>query len=124
MTFPLYYVCADKAAAANPENTIVIRNKKPKAWSGRKFDIGIYKSQKLLLVQKDVRVGDQVDFTLKPIISFAVVRNMHVGKVFTSLEITSALTEFDLSEYPNGIIVTLKQKGSSGQYEFSAESMV
>ena len=124
MHYNIPALCTDKGAASNPENTIVIRNKKPKAWSGRKFDIGIYKSKKLLLVQKDVRIGDQVDFTLKPIISFAVVRNMHIGKVFSSLEITSALTEFDLSEYPNGIIVTLKQRGSSGQYEFSAESMV
>lgn len=85
----------------------------------------MYKSGKLLVVQKDVRIGDQVDFMLKPKIFFAVVRNMHVGKIFTSLEITSSLTEFDLSSYSNGIIVSLSTGGGGGgEYAFTAEQMI
>ena len=54
------------------------------------------------MTQPDVCVGNQVDFMLQPKIYFGVVRNMKVGDTFTSLEITSALTEYDLSNFPNG----------------------
>ena len=105
----------------NPDNAIVIKNVRPKTWSGRKFDIGVYKNGKLLVVQKEVHIGDQVDFLLQPRIFFGVVRNMHVGSVFTSLEITSSLAEFDLSNYPYGIVVTLTEAGGSGEYKFTGE---
>lgn len=87
------------------------------------FDVGIYKDHLLLLTQPSVHVGDQVDFMLQPKLYFGVVRNMQVGDVFTSLEITSALTEFDLSEFPNGIVVILKQEPAGGRYSFSAQQM-
>lgn len=110
-------------APANPNGSIVIKNKPPATWSGRMFDIGVYKNGSLLVVQKDVHTGDQVDFMLQPKLFFGVVRNMVEGDVFTSLEITSTLTEFDLSNFPNGINVTLKQLPGGGKYEFTAEPM-
>ena len=89
------------------------------------FDVGIYKDSHLLVTQPDVHVGNQVDFILQPKLFFGVVRNMHVGDTFTSLEITSALTEFDLSNFPNGLTVTLNQapSGSGGQYSFAGQPM-
>ena len=61
---------------------------------------------------------------LQPKLYFGVVRNMHVGDVFTSLEITSALTEFDLSNFPNGIEVTLNEAPGGGRYSFSGQPMI
>ena len=87
------------------------------------FDVGVYKNGELLVVQKDVHIGDQVDFMLQPKLYFGVVRNMVVSDVFTSLEITSFLTEFDLSEYPDGLKVTLSQTGGGGQYQFTGEHL-
>jgi dynein heavy chain 1 len=116
----LYYVFTVSGCPKNPNGTIVCKNTIPSGWSGRKFNVGIYKNQNLLVTQQDVHVGDQVDFMLKPKIYFAVVRNMHVGEVFTSLEITSSNTEFDLSDYPNGIKVTLSEASSGGKYTFTA----
>ena len=87
------------------------------------FDVGIYKDNRLLLTQPDVHVGNQVDFMLQPKLFFGVVRNMKVGDTFTSLEITSALTEFDLSNFPNGITVTLNQAPGGGQYSFAGQPM-
>ena len=110
--------------ADNPNNSIVIKNQKPKTWTGRTFDIGIYKSGRLLVVQKGVRIMDQVDFMLQSKLYFAVARNMHVGKVFTSMEISSKMTMFDLSQYPNGIEVTLTQTPGGGEYSFSAASLI
>ena len=107
----------------NPNGTIVCKNNKPSTWSGRMFNVGIYKDERLLVTQEDVHIGDQVDFMLKPQLFFAVVRNMHVGQVFTSLEITSSLTPFDLSDYPNGIIVTLNEAPAGGEYTFTASKM-
>ena len=108
---------------ANPNNTIVIRNKQPLSWSGRMFDVGVYKEGRLLVTQPDVHTDNQIDFMLQPKIYFGVVRNMNVGQSFTSLEITRNLTEFDLSNYPNGIVVTLSEAPGGGRYSFSAEPM-
>jgi dynein heavy chain 1 len=108
----------------NPNKTIICKNIKPDSWSGRKFNMGIYKNQRLLVTQEDVHVGDQADFMLKPKIIFAVVNNMHVGEVFTSLNIiTSSHTEIDLSDYPNGIVVTLNESPSGGEYVFTSCQM-
>ncbi len=103
---------------ANPNGTIVIENKQPTAWSGRMFDVGVYKDGRLLVTQQDVHCGDQVDFMLQPRLYFAVVRNVQVGDIFTSLEITTNMTEFDLSNYPHGLEVTLNEGAGGGQYQF------
>ena len=76
-----------------------------------------------MAIQKEVRVGDQVDFMLQPKLYFGVVSNLKIGDVFTSLQITSSLTEFDLSNYPNGIEVTLTEAPGGGLYTFSGEQM-
>ena len=88
------------------------------------FDVGVYKEGRLLVTQPDVHVGNQIDFMLQPKLFFGVVRNMKVGDVFTSLEITSSLSEFDLSSYPNGIEVTLNEQPGGGRYSFSGQSMI
>ena len=106
----------------NPNGTIVTENIQPSAWSGRKFNVGVYKDGKLLVTQKDVHCGDQVDFMLQPRLFFAVVRNVYVGQVFTSLEITSNLSEFDLADYPHGLQVTLSESAGGGQYSFVGEN--
>ena len=87
------------------------------------FDVGVFKDSRLLVTQPDVHADNQVDFMLQPKIFFGIVRNMHVGDVFTSLEITSNLQMFDLSSYPNGIVVTLTQAPGGGKYSFSAGPM-
>ena len=114
----------ERGVPANPNNTIVIKSIPPASWSGRKYDIGVYKSGKLLVTQKDVHVGNQIDFMLQPKLYFGVVRNLKVGDVFTSLEITSSLTEFDLSDYPNGVEVTLNEAPGGGRYSFSGQPMI
>ena len=113
-----------KGIPANPNNTVVIKNVQPLAWSGRMFDVGVYKDNRLLVTQPDVRTDDQIDFMLQPKVYFGVVRNMKVGDTFTSLEITSSFEMFDLSNFPNGIVVTLNQAPGGGRYSFSAESMM
>jgi len=75
------------------------------------------------VIQEGVHVGDQADFMLQPKLFFGVVRNMHVGQTFKSLEITQSLTCFDLSEYPNGLKVKLQEELSGGAYTFIGETM-
>ena len=114
---------SDTSAPSNPNNTIVIKNTRPKTWNGRTFDIGVYKNNRLLIVQKDVKVDDQEDFQLQPKLFFAVARNIKIGQTFTSAEISSAFADYDLSDYPDGIVVTLSQAKVGGQYSFSASPM-
>ena len=106
----------------NPEGAIVIKNIPPTTdWSGRIYNTGIYKGGNLFVTQLDLGVNDQADFIIEPKLFFGVVRNMKVGDVFSSLDEITSLTMFDLTSYPNGIIVTLTQTPGSGTYEFSAE---
>ncbi len=107
----------------NPNNTIVIKNVAPSSWSGRKFDIEIYKSNRLFVTEPNIFVDSQVDFVVEPKLYFGVARNIRIGQSFQSLEMTSSHTLFDLSMYPNGMIVTLDQMPGGGQYVFTAEYM-
>lgn len=106
----------------NPDSTVVVENKPPCAWNGRKFDIGIYKCGNLLLMQKGVHVGDQVDFIVEPKLCFAVCRNIDVGDFFPSLEIVSYATEFDLTQYPQGMEVVLSETPGGGRYIFTSQN--
>ena len=45
--------------------------------------------------------------------AFGVVHNFEAGDI-TSLEITSALSKFDPSNYPNGTTVTLSSQSPGG----------
>ena len=110
-------------APTNPNNSIVIRNVDPKSWTGRKFDVGVYKANRLLTVERGVNISSQVDFELQPKLYFAVVRNFVVGKIFTMDQITSHMELFDLSKFPDGIVVTLTQEPVGGKYTFSAAQM-
>ena len=65
---------------------------------------------------------DQADFEIQLKLSFAVVRNMYVGKVFSSAEITSKPYSCDLSKFPNGMKVTLEEAKSGGEYKFEASA--
>ena len=116
-------LCTDQEKEPNPNNAILIRNEHPNTWIGRECNIGIYKDNRLFVAQKSVNVGDQIDFELHSKLFFGVVHNFEAGNVFTSLEITSALAEFDLSNYPNGMIVTLDQSPGGGTYTFSAKEL-
>lgn len=97
----------------NPDNTIVVKNKHPASWSGRMFDVGVYKDRRLLVTQPQISVGDQAMIVLKPILYFGVTRlDSSIPRMFKSseiAEITDALTSFDLSNYPNGLKVILKE---------------
>ena len=109
---------------ANPSNAFVVKNMTPASWSGRSFDVSLYKSDRVLLAQKDVHVGNQGVMILQPKLYFGMVRNMHVGDIFTSLDIIQGLTEFDLSCYPNGMVVTLGPQQPGGDlYTFTGTAM-
>ncbi|XP_011404630.2 PREDICTED: cytoplasmic dynein 1 heavy chain 1-like [Amphimedon queenslandica] len=56
---------------ANPNGSIVVKNLPPCTWSGRMFDVGVYKDNGLLVVEKDVHVGSQAVIMLKPKLYFA-----------------------------------------------------
>ncbi len=112
-------------AVPNPNNTIVVKNTPPLGgtWTGRMYDVSLYKSGKLLVTQQNVHVGNQADIELQPKVFFGVTRNLTVGDVFTSLSITEGLTEFDLSQYPDGLLVTLNQEPVGGFYSFTGGNL-
>ncbi len=88
------------------------------------FNIGVYKDSRLLVVQPDIRILNQVDFMLQPKLTFAVARNIKIGDTFTAAEISSGKSTYDLSQYPNGIAITLTQVPGSGEYQFSAAQLI
>ena len=115
----VYFI--ETGVAPNPNGSIVIKNVPPATWSGRKFDVAIYKDRHMLLQEKGLFVGMQVDFVIEPKLYFGVVSNMKVGQSFESLTSITTLTDFDLSQFPNGIEVTLNMKPGGGQLYFTAD---
>lgn len=111
----------ETGVAPNPNGSIVIKNVPPAAWSGRKFDVAIYKERHMLLQEKGLCVGMQVDFVIEPKLYFGVVSHMKVGQSFESLTSITTLTDFDLSQFPNGIEVTLNVKPGGGELYFTAD---
>ena len=88
------------------------------------FDAHLYKGGHLLISHKDLHPGSQAEIQLKPILYFGrVSHNMSVGDEFKTPEVAQSLTEFDLSNYPNGIVVTLSQEPGEGQYHFTGTAM-
>lgn len=107
---------------------------KPPMWSygidspiwnnGNKFEVDIYKSGHLLLVQPEVLVGFQTEFILLPSLCFAIInKGRQVGKVFPASMSSGCMTKFYLGNYPNGLKVTLNEKPGSGELCFSGTSM-
>lgn len=108
-------------APINPGHTIVLKNVKPRAWSGLPYDFGLYKGGKLLVTQQDVGVGSQAVFQLTPKLYFGVVKDIRIGTVFKSLSITQNYFCVDLNDFANGLIVYLDMNPASGEYIFRAE---
>lgn len=100
----------------------MIKNTIPDVWNGRKYDVGLFRDNQLLLVHNQLHVGNQVDFLVHPILFFAIGRNFNIGEVFTTLEFTSYSTGFDLNNYPNGMAVTLTQEAGGGKFAFTASN--
>lgn len=99
---------------------MVIKNTIPDTWDGRKFNVDLFRDDKLFLTSTEVHVGDQVDFLIKPVLFFAVSHQYAIGEVFNSTEVMSYVHKYDLSKYPEGMEVTLTQQAGGGKFEFSA----
>ena len=108
----------------NDEGVIVIQNAVPSTWSGRKFNVGIYKNNKLFITQNDVHVGDRVHIKVKPVLYFAVSRNFDIGEKFMTFEVMTHVEMFDLTKFPNGMQITLTEQPAGGKYKFTATNNV
>ena len=108
-------------AVRNPNGSVVIKNVQPLAWFGQFFDCHVYKDNRSLVTQNDVNADSQAVIEIKPILLFGVTSNVQVGPTFTAFEITSAPFEVDLSDFPNGVEVTLKQAPGGGRFYFSSD---
>ena len=92
---------------------------KPTHWLGRFFSFGLYKSGKLLATQQNVGIGSQAVFKLTPKLYFGVVSNVNVGDTFKSLTTTQNYVEVDLSNFENGLKITLHRNPANGEFTFT-----
>ena len=99
---------------------MVVKNVKPRMWSGLPRNFGLYKDGRLLVTQHNVGVGSQAVFQLTPILYFGVVKDITVGEIFKSLTITQSNFTVNMNNYTNGLVVTLSINPVSGEYIFTA----
>ena len=120
-------------------------------WKGRVVNIGLYKGKDLFMIEPSVGVGSYAELTMNKKLYFGVLVNdsksfFVPGKTFipniisttvdvfydvssstipandiTVLAQFSQLTEVDLNNFPNGVVVTLTQDKVTKQFTFSAE---
>ena len=125
-------------APPNKHGVYMIYNKPPAAWSGRKLNIGLYKDEKVLIVKRDLRVGDYVELKPTNKLYFCCMESasptsprFDINAVFTnarsvnrgdSIDFFDAeftpLTKIDLHQYPNGMEVIVQENEMSGQILF------
>ena len=111
----------DVASPINPGQAIVVKNMKPKSWSGLPTNFGLYKSDKLLMTQQSVGVGSKAVFQLTPNLYFGVIKDIKYSTVFSSLSIMQKYFCVDLNNFANGLIVNLTRNVASGEYIFKAK---
>ena len=125
-------------APPNNHGIYIIYNKPPAAWSGRKLNIGLYKDEKVLLVKRNLRVGDYVE--LKPTNKLyfssmevgspsspgfdlnAIFETARRGSIREDIDFFDAeftpLVQIDLQNYSNGMDVIIEEHEMSGQILF------
>ena len=101
---------------------VVVKNTIPSCWNGRKYDVGIFRDGKLLMQSRLLHVGEQVNFLVKPLLYFAVVRNVKFEESVHIGEVSSYETMFDLSKFPTGLDVYLYKRAGGGLYYFKGNS--
>ena len=68
-------------------------------------------------------MGNRAEFALGNELLFGVLRKrVHHGREFGLEALAGDLMAVNLDNYPEGVIVTLKQNASSGEYAFSAKA--
>ena len=95
-----------------------MKNLKPGGWSGRKYNIGLYKAHNLLVIKENVAVSEDTHLNLQSKLYFGVISGkMHLGQTISSEEVSN-FTPFDLKNYPSGLKVTLTEERNSGKNNF------
>ena len=97
---------------------------KPTHWPGRFFNFGLYKSEKLLVTQHNVGVGSQAVFKLTPKLYFGVISDIQIGDIFKSLTDMQHFTEVDLSNFENGLKITLHRNPADGKFTFETAQLL
>lgn len=104
----------------NDSGIIVIKNTQPTTWDGRKYHIGLFRDNRLLMQGRNVHVSQQMNFIAGHLLHFAVARNVSRGEHVHIGEVTSYQTEFDVTKYPTGMNVFLTMSPGGGKYKFTA----
>ena len=69
-----------------------------------------------------VGVGSQAEFKWKPNLYFGIVKKMDTGEVFSNISVTQDSFCVDLTKFQTGLLVTLTQNHSSGEFKFRARN--
>lgn len=81
----------------------------------------MYKDDDLIVVKKKLKVGNHAEFLLSNELYFGVVeKGIHHGEEFRSEGVSGSLAPVNLTNFPDGVVVTLTEKSGGGEYQFKA----
>ncbi len=119
---PLAAFYIDSSGSSGGSTVISVDNVPPDTWTGRAYNVGLYKGNDLIVVKENLIVGNHAPFQLSDQLLFGVAvhdANLTQGQVFSvSSAISTTMYPVNLTDYPNGVIVTLSQVPGSGEYKF------
>ena len=93
-------------------------------WEGRAVNIGLYKGGDLFMAQANVGVGNYVEFELHQKLYFGVLVNWEDLTSINEILEVSQITEIDLTQFPNGLDITLTQESNTKKFKFSTKSKI
>lgn len=120
----------------------VIYNKPPSntPWGGRMVDVALYKDEKMLVIKRNLRVGDYAEMKPTSKLYFSCMEvpspstsGFDINAIFSNKRASgvceedtdfydaefSRLTAIDLSNFTNGLDIHLKENESNGMLSFT-----
>lgn len=124
--FSLKFSCLDSIVSRS-NSLYAVFNKPPISgdqWEGRAVNIGLYKGGDLFMAQTNVGVGNYVEFELHQKLYFGVLVNWEDLTSINEILEVSQITEIDLTQFPNGLDITLTQESNTKKFKFSTKSKI
>ena len=111
----------DKSAFENTDGEYVIYSLRPLSWLGRTTTFSLCKGNKVFVTQQNVPVGSEVVFSIVPFLFFAIPKT--AAQSGDILDVCQDLLDYcvvDISDYVDGLVVTVTWNASTQTYMFSA----
>ncbi len=127
LNLPFPTAADTRSEGTDGRGVIVVNNVRPDSWAGRRYDFGLYKGNRRIIVQPQVGVSGSASLSLTTMLSFGIVRStdsLADGDIINSLDSIQYKTDVDITKYPTGLTITLTYDSANGMFTFTPSNIL